>query len=345
MTEQTKLKISYSLALLAVLFAISPLLPTFGDWGFDFIGIKLEIRFAYYLLVLLFAVTVYFFGIQLISERATHWVQRIANTCYILAILVPPLYLSLFILTKAANLIATVSKSPNGFLIINIMSAIGGAVVAIAGTYFTSIFSRKLDEKEKNSEIGEISNLESEILSRAEQFLRDGHHDFVIIECFKIVELAIRKALVQESISFRHTMRDMLREAQRHSIIPPSTISLIDEIRIVRNKVTHSSEAAGKDAAQSVLDSTKEILRAMERERSPQEQNLGLAGLDWLHANRDVISDAPEGAWLALSEHGIVAQDKSYQVVKKKADATGRPYMLYQTPFSFRPKGLGGDRS
>jgi hypothetical protein len=103
MTEFTKLKISYALALLGTLFALHPFLDRFADLGFLYLGYDLKIFYAYSLTAGLLSLCVYLYAVTLLNDRPHSWCERTGNSTYALAILVLPIYAGLFLSAKLAD--------------------------------------------------------------------------------------------------------------------------------------------------------------------------------------------------------------------------------------------------
>src|SRR5262245_47488701 len=92
MTEFTKTKIHFALALLGTLFAVHPYIEQWEHAGFTYLGWNLEIFHAYALTGGLLALSVYFYAMALLSERATTGAERVGNYLYALGLLIFPLY-------------------------------------------------------------------------------------------------------------------------------------------------------------------------------------------------------------------------------------------------------------
>src|SRR5579859_3309315 len=92
MTEFTKTKIHFALALLGTLFAVHPYVEKWERAGFVYLGYRLEIFHAYALTGGLLALTVYFYATALLSERTSTRAERAGNYLYALGILIFPLY-------------------------------------------------------------------------------------------------------------------------------------------------------------------------------------------------------------------------------------------------------------
>ena len=106
MTEFTKLKITFALALLGTLFALHPLLDRFADWGFLYLGYDLKVFYAYSLTSGLLSLCVYLYAVTLLNDHPHSWCERTGNSTYALAILVVPIYAGLYLSAKLAEQVA-----------------------------------------------------------------------------------------------------------------------------------------------------------------------------------------------------------------------------------------------
>ena len=98
LTEFTKTKMHFALALLGTLFALHPFLEKqqFADLGFDYLGVKLKVFYVYALVAGLLAFTVYCYAVALLRERADSLLERLGNYAYAVAVLVVPVYGGLY---------------------------------------------------------------------------------------------------------------------------------------------------------------------------------------------------------------------------------------------------------
>src|SRR5262249_11286081 len=97
MTDFTKTKTHFALALLGCLFALHPFLDRFENVGFVYLGYELKLFYVYGLVAALLALAVYCYGVALISERPHSWLERLGNYCYALAVMVVPLCGGLYV--------------------------------------------------------------------------------------------------------------------------------------------------------------------------------------------------------------------------------------------------------
>jgi hypothetical protein len=90
MTEFTKLKIGFALALLGTLFVLHPLLDRTPDLGFVYLGHRLEVVHAYALTSGLLGLCAYLYAVTLLNDHPHSRFERAGNAAYSLAILVLP---------------------------------------------------------------------------------------------------------------------------------------------------------------------------------------------------------------------------------------------------------------
>src|SRR5262249_42906966 len=103
MTEFTKTKIHFALALLGTLFALHPYLEKYENNGFDYLGSHLKVTHAYVLVAGLLAFSVYCFGLTLVSERSHSCLEKLGNYSYGLAVMVLPFYGGLYLASLLAE--------------------------------------------------------------------------------------------------------------------------------------------------------------------------------------------------------------------------------------------------
>jgi len=262
MTEFTKTKITFALALLAALFTVSPLLGDIGTTGYLFLGIIIQVRYAYYVLVALLAIAVYCYGLELISERSPFDAERAGNITYALALLVPPAYGALFVVAQLGKVVQWVSKSPIASKLVEYLLV---AVAVLFIRAFTLGFTKTLAEKDKSSAVEQLSNREASLISRASQMHALGHYDLAVLESFRAIETSIRKALRRKDISLRpRTMIEMLKVAEKAGIIDPELRGYIQKIRIMRNQAAHAGEPISQEAAEDALALAKKVIASLE---------------------------------------------------------------------------------
>lgn len=270
MNEFTKNKIAFAVALLAALFTITPILGDIGSWGFDVFSLTIQVFHLYCFLSGILTLAVYIYGLQFLAEHQFKQLQVAGDIFYAIALVSPPFYLSIYLLTLVINLLAKLLQVPFAAEILtNILSSIISALAVLLVEKIAKTFGRK----DRQARVENIQKEEDVILIRAKRLLNDGCFDLAIVECFKVIELALRKALIARDIQVGRTNPRVLMEKARHQeLISPELFERVDALRDLRNSISHSREDISftQLQAEQALATTGKILAAIE---SSLEQN------------------------------------------------------------------------
>lgn len=257
MNEFAKQKIAFSVAFLAVLFSTTPVLEIIGDRGFFIFHYWFSLNHLYYFLSGVFALSVYAFGIQFISERGIRYVAEVGNTLYVFAITAPAAYLLLFIIVKLFEALSTKLPAAAITIISSVASSIVGAMVAI----LTSVFQKKLNQKEKDATTEQLSREEALFMKRAQELLRARHYDLAVVEAFKSIEVAARKALLERGQYFAPNKWVTL--LSQKELLPKELIIALNRIREVRNMAAHGVEPVSAEVAKECIPLATRIVAAL----------------------------------------------------------------------------------
>src|SRR3954453_13496000 len=163
MTEFTKLKISFILALMGTLFALHPFIDRFSDRGFTYLGYDLKVFYAYSLTAGLLSLCVYSYAVTLLSERPHSWCERTGNSTYALAVLVVPVYAGLFLSAKLADRVALTHVA---WAAPAVAVGLGFGWVALSQLVAWRI-RRRLGEQDRSSKVAQLAKQEGESLNQA----------------------------------------------------------------------------------------------------------------------------------------------------------------------------------
>ena len=256
MSEFTKNKIGFAVALLATLFTIYPVLLTTDRFSFPVFSTVVHIRYLYYCLAILLSASVYFYAIQFIAERSVQFPRLLGDSAYAIALVAPLVYVGLY---AAVNLMSFFrghppSQAPTGEKI-----AIGGSVLLLV--FLSSSFQRTISRREIKSTAQLMFKRELLSLARARALYEEKNYDLCVIECFRAIEAALRKRLVERGIlPTSRGSRDLVTRARKASIITTKVAEMIDSVRIRRNGAVHNLGSISREDAFSVLSTTDEIL-------------------------------------------------------------------------------------
>lgn len=278
MNEFTKNKIAFAVAFLATLFTITPILDEVGSWGYEIFSLTLQINNLYYFLSAMLTLTVYIYGLQFLSERQFKYLRVTGDVFYAIALVSPPLYASLYLLTLIIGLLAKLFQAPGAA---DFLSSIVGVMIgAIAGN-LTKRIVEAFGRKDRQASVENIQKEETSILARAKQLFNDGYFDLTVVECFKVIELTLRKALVARDVQVgRVNPRALMEKARHQELIPPELFERIDQLRDLRNSIAHQNESITRMQAEQALATTDRVLAAI-------ESNLGQNSSSQRNSNAD----------------------------------------------------------
>jgi hypothetical protein len=255
-TEFTKTKIHFALALLGTLFALHPYLQPFEDKGFLYLGYELKISYAYVLIAGFLALCVYFYGLTLVSERPHSWLERLGNYSYGLAVIVLPLYGGLFLSSKLAE---AVGQSHLAWAAPMVAAGLGVAWL-ILSQLVVWLVRRRLGAQDRSAKIGQYETQETTSLNRASEFLANQHYDLSVIEVWRAVESRLRRALLSRKVAPAKTDPDaLIHAAKRWSIVREPALGLLQELKHDWD-IAISTEPITKEAALKANSAARHIL-------------------------------------------------------------------------------------
>ena len=256
MTEFTKLKIGFALALLGTLFTLHPFLDRFDDRGFVYLGYNLEVMYPYALTAVLLSLCVYCYAIALLGERPHSWSERTGNHAYALAILVAPIYGGLFVSAKLADYVAL---SHVAWAAPMVAIGLGGGWLALSQLVALNIRGR-LGEQDRLAKIAHLAQQEAESLTRARELFDGEHYDLSVVEAWRALEARLRQVLLSRRIAARYDSPDaVVHAATRRHILSEPVLGVVNELR--RHwSVAVSTEPLSREAAEHSLSATRHIL-------------------------------------------------------------------------------------
>ena len=255
MTEFTKLKISYALALLGTLFALHPFLDRFADRGFLYLGYDLKIFYAYSLTAGLLSLCVYLYAVTLINNRPHSWCERTGNSTYALAILVVPVYAGLFFSAKLADQVAV---SHVAWAAPAVAVGLGVGWLALSQLVAWRIRRRSASRTGPPGSHGWRSRRPS--LSQARELFDGGHYDLSVVEAWRVLEARLRQVLLSRRIEARAgDPQAVIHAAVRKGILREPTLGVVAELK--RHwTVAVSTEPLSREAAVKSLSAVRHIL-------------------------------------------------------------------------------------
>lgn len=257
LTEFTKTKISFMLALLGMLFALHPVLSPFLDTGYEYLGVVVKVFYAYTLTACLLSLGVYFYGVALMTEQPHSWLERLGNSSYALAIIVPPLFGGLYVSSMLAH---GLDQSHLAWAAPTVAAGLGICWLVLS-QLAALLFRRRLGEQDRKAKIDQLTKLEVALLERARSLFTSGHYDLSIIESAKGLESRLRRVFLlrKMSVGDRETLERLARRAIRKGILREPGIELFADLeRDLR--IAMSSEPLPKETAIHALSGIRHLL-------------------------------------------------------------------------------------
>jgi hypothetical protein len=256
MTEFTKLKITFALALLGTLFALHPLLDRFADWGFLYLGYDLKVFYVYSLTSGLLSLCVYLYAVTLLNDHPHSWCERTGNSTYALAILVVPIYAGLYLSAKLAEQVAV---SHVAWAAPVVALGLGMAWIALSQLVAWRI-RRRLGEQDRVSKMTQLASQEIASLNRAKELSQSQHYDLSVVEAWRALEARLRQVLLHRGIVVDAAdPQAVIQASVRKGILREPTLSLVAELK-QHWTVAVSTEPLSPDAANESISAVRHIL-------------------------------------------------------------------------------------
>ncbi len=269
MTEFTKLKITFALALLGTLFALHPLLDRFADWGFLYLGYDLKVFYVYSLTSGLLSLCVYLYAVTLLNDHPHSWCERTGNSIYALAILVVPIYAGLYLSAKLAERVAV---SHVAWAAPVVALGLGAGWVALSQLVVWRI-RRRLGEQDRVSKMTQLAGQEIASLNRAKELYDSQHYDLSVVEAWRAFEARLRQVLLNRGIvTDAADPQAVIHVAVKKGVLREPTLGLVSELK--RHwTVAVSTEPLSADAANESLSAVRHILSVI-----PMKEHVSVEG-------------------------------------------------------------------
>jgi HEPN domain-containing protein len=142
---------------------------------------------------------------------------------------------------------------------------INSAVTALIGLIFGIISNviankyrkQKYSNQKQELEIQEISDFEN-----AQKLFNDGYFSQSILEAFKVLELHLKRLIIQKDIPFRsNKIQDLISVAHKLELINNDEIEKFNQIRKMRNSAAHLEVEFTKTQAEEAIIFIKELIK------------------------------------------------------------------------------------
>ncbi len=190
----------------------------------------------------------------MVSERPHSWSQAAGNLCYAVALVVPPLFGGLHVvsyLAREAGAHWAVSAPA-----IALGLGIAWFVVSTAVAWF---LRRRMGEHDQRSKVAQLEHQEVTSLNRARDLFGQEHYDLSVIEAWRAIESRLRRVLLARGLGEPQQANAMIKAAVRAGLLQPAAVHLLEELRQQWN-VAISTEPLTRAAAEKALKAARDIL-------------------------------------------------------------------------------------
>lgn len=264
MSEFDKIKIGFALALLGVLFTLNPTITLHGNISYNLFGFPISIKLGFLVFALLLGSSVYFYAIALIGENAAlQFARKIGHVTYASALLVPPLYLLLFIVSLIADYVLVWLKSALASTILeSILAALVGAFINTIVIKLFKVFTKK----ERSDKAQQYTEQENATLARAKQLFDQKYFDISVTESWKAIEISLRKAFINQDIPIKAgNAYKMLQYAAQKKMITKKQAEDLSYIRKMRNDAVHTDFQISEEDARQALNIADKTIASLEK--------------------------------------------------------------------------------
>ncbi len=264
MSEFDKIKIGFALALLGVLFTLNPTITLHGDISYNLFGFPISIKLGFLVFALLLGSSVYFYAIALIGENtALQLARKTGHVTYASALLVPPLYLLLFIVSLIADYVLILLKSDLASKILElILAAVVGAFVNAVVIRLFKVFTKK----ERADKAQKYTEQENATLTRAKQLFDQKYFDISVTESWKAIEISLKKAFMNQDIPIKSgNAYKMLQDATKKEMITKKQSEDLSFIRKLRNDAVHTDFEISEEDARQALNIADKTVASLEK--------------------------------------------------------------------------------
>jgi HEPN domain-containing protein len=259
MTDFTKLKMAFSVGLLAVLFMLKPLFDRVAKFSYPFLGVDLTLTALYYVFAVFLGLAAYFFALELLSGKTTSpFAQRAGNTMYALAILAPPAYSAIFVIAYLGN---SLSKWSEGAVSANTINAVGTGLLVLATVAALLYLRRAIGERDRSFSVRKLGDEETAQLTKTNGLLEAGLYDMVVVQAGQTIETSLRRLLLAKGVySGRSGMKELVERAEAHGLLGAAEKQDIHDVRVLRNQVAHEAKHINRATAEQVVDAARRVV-------------------------------------------------------------------------------------
>jgi HEPN domain-containing protein len=258
MTDFTKLKMGFSVGLLAVLFTLRPLFENVGAYPVRFPGFQVTLLQLYYAFMATLGLASYFFALELISGKAAvPFAQKAGNTLYALAVLMPPAFVAAVLVSQAGQYVL----GRGGLAAAKAVYAGLGLVLLAALLLVMWRLRAMIGERDRSFSVRHLGDEETEQLAKAQGLLDAGLYDLSVVQAFQTVETSLRRLLLARGrYERRRSVKEMMEAAEGAGLLGSADSRRVQDVRVLRNEVVHEGKPVVRDTAEEVVDNARKVV-------------------------------------------------------------------------------------
>jgi hypothetical protein len=265
MSDFTKNKIGFALALLGTLFALQQYVKEMPPWlSFEYGGFSFTPLHAFGAAAALLSLSVYCYAMILVSERTSVWLGRVGNIAYAVAIMILPLYGGFVV----AHLLALYLDQPH----LHWVAPTVGGLFVLLWVVIAWRVRQRLTSKDRQATITALRDQEMAYLQRAREMFDGKHYDLAVIEAWRALEARLQSILLARGLSVgNRTPQQLIDLAYRKGLITDQGTQLIQEVRRQWN-VAIGIVPLTREAAESALAAARNLLASIALEPASQPE-------------------------------------------------------------------------
>jgi HEPN domain-containing protein len=263
MNDFSKLKIGFALALLCSIFALNPLIEHHLTKGFELYTLTIPLLWPFLGISITLGITVYLYALTLISDKTNLDILRnLGNYIYTIALIIPPLYIVLFIVSLVAKVLECIFKIPDITKIVEIFFI---AIIAFISPILIVSISKVFKSKDRIEKINNLTKIEIDLLAKSRKLSNDGYYDMAIIDAWKAIEVAFSKAFINANHKIEYRV-NLIEVAKKSGFLNNTLYEDLNYIQDLRNQTAHTNNKVSKNDAEKVLSITDKVISELEKE-------------------------------------------------------------------------------
>ena len=224
-----------------------------------------------FILILSFIFTMHLYLIPFLFSSTRYanikllkYLETLAYIIFVFLSISPLLVLTIALINYGVDTLKTAppqTKETYATAISVIIGLVSGIISSVLAFKYRA---RKYLVEKQDLESQEIKEFES-----AQKLFDNSFYSQSILEAFKVLELHLRRLIIQKDIPFRSSkFQDILDVAFKIKVINKRDLIFINEIRYMRNSAAHLNVDFTKQQAKQAIDFIRELIKRTSNEQT-----------------------------------------------------------------------------